>query len=405
MREFKIKKNDLLLLFLVFFSIKITCISYVSDFLNILWYINTVIAILISIFYLSNKNRITKFDYGIVLFYLILFVSTLKNEVSLYNYIKDFIYFFSLYLTLRVGIEMNFKYYIRYSTFFLNLYTIINTLTTIIYYPDAMFRDNLNPIFFLGGDNTSVKLYVLCIGFNVLNNYFKYEKIKFPFISLMNLLIFSMVRDLGGGKVCFLIMLVTIIYFLYIKKENNRILRNIVIINIVLFFLLVIFNNIEIFKFFIVNVLHRNLSLTDRTIIWDITINEIVKKPILGHGFINGLEFQSLLPHIIGVNAHNTYLMIIFVGGSLLMTSFLWIVYMAIKEFDNNLHCSKVIYIIPICLFTLLIRGQIEGWDVSLIFLLLAMCNYYKIIEDAIKNNSISRKEKDEEYSFKIYKF
>lgn len=405
MREFKIKKNDLLLWLLVFFSIKITCISYVSDFLNILWYIFTIISIAISIFYLSNNKRLTKFDYGIVLFYIILLVATLKNGVSLYNYIKDIIYFFSIYLTMRVGIEMNFKKYIKYSTFFLNLYTIINTLTTIIYYPNAMFRDNLNPIFFLGGDNTSVRLYVLCIGFNVLNNFYKTEKIKFPIVSLMNLLVFSMIRDLGGGKGCFLIMFVTIIYFLYVKKENNRIMRNIIIINIILFFMLVIFNNIEIFKFIIVNILHRNLSLTDRTIIWDITIQEIIKQPILGHGFVNGLEFQALLPHLIGINAHNTYLMILFTGGILLMASFLWIVYTTVKEFDNKYHYSKVIYIIPVCLFTLLIRGQIEGWDVSLIFLLLAMCNYYKLIEEDIKSNNISRKEKDEKKFFKIYKF
>lgn len=376
----KNQKNNLILIILIFFSLKIGCISYFSSVLNSIWYIFQVFSILISLYFLIIKSKINKFDLIVILFYLVLLMTTLINKVNIYNYVKEVISFFSLYFVMKFGLEYNSKLYIKNMSRILIVYTIINTITAIVLYPGAMVMDNLNPIFFMGGDNTAVRIYIFAICFEVLSKFIKNRKIVFPYISFINLVLFSYVRDLGGAKVCSIILFFCLIYFMFSKKISQKIMKKIIILNIVLFLLIVIFNKINIFQFLIVNILHRNLTLTDRTVIWKITIEKIIQKPLIGYGMIDGMSFQSMLPYIIGVNAHNTYLMILFNGGIILFLSFIYILIITSKKFDKEKH-NKFIYILPLTLLTLMVRAQIEGWDIVWIFLNLQLIYSYDKIE------------------------
>ena len=201
-----------------------------------------------------------------------------------------------------------------------------------------------------------------------------------PVVSLLNLFVFSMIRDLGGGKICFIILLLCTGYLIYGVNIPRKIMRKIIMLNVLLFFILVIVNKMSLFKFIIVDILHRNLSLTDRTIIWDITIKKIMSKPVMGYGMIDGLAFQSMLPYIIGVNAHNTYLMILFDGGIVLFAIFIISMIIVQMKFDSVKH-DRWIYMIPLTLLTIMIRAQIEGWDVVWLFILLFLCYSYNKIE------------------------
>lgn len=380
MNNFKNKKNNLVLIILIFFSLKIGCISYFSSLLNGIWYFFQIFSILFSLCFLVIKSKINKFDFSILLFYLILLVSTLINKADIYNYVKEIISFLSMYFVMKFGIEYNSKIYIKNMSRLLIMYTVINTFTTILLYPGSMFIDNLNPIFFMGGDNTSVRIYILAVCFEVLEKFVKKGKVKFPYISFINMVIFSFVRDLGGGKVCAMVLFICLIYLILNKKITQKIIKKIIILNIGIFLLIVIFNRIDIFQFLIVNILHRNLTLTDRTTIWRITIEKIIQKPFIGYGMIDGMSFQSMLPYIIGVNAHNTYLMILFDGGIILFLTFLYSLVIVEKKFDSVKH-NKFIYILPITLLTLMLRAQIEGWDVVWIFLILQLIYSYDKIE------------------------
>lgn len=381
MKEYKISKESIVMFFLIIFSLKIGCISYISNILNMGWYITSIIAISYCFFMLIMNKKYNLFDIIALSFYIFLFIITIIKNGSIEDITKELLAFFSLFFVMRVGLESNPKKYIGLMNLVLIIYTSINTLSAIVFYPNAMFVDNMNPIFFMGGDNTSVRLYVVAILFNVLQHYIKKGKLKMPIFSLINLLVFSCIRDLGGGKVCFLILFVCTLYLVYGTKIPKKTIKLIITFNIILFFVLVIANRMDIFKFLIVNVLHRDLSLTDRTIIWKITIEKIISNPVVGHGMIDGMTFQSYLPYLIGINAHNTYLMILFNGGSILFLIFILLFFITSLKFDKIKH-DRWIYIIPIALFTLMIRAQIEGWDVIWIILLLELAYSYKKIEE-----------------------
>ena len=381
MKKIIISKSGLTLFIMIFFSLKIGAISYISNYLNLIWHTGAILTIIFGMGILLKKRKIQQIDLIVIIFYLVLAGSTILNRGSIAEYIKEVISFLALYITLSIGVSNNSSKYIKIMNKYLLIYTLINTLSAIIFYPNSMFRDNNNPIFFLGGDNTSIRLYLASILFYFLNNYIETGKVKIPVLPLLNLFVFSMLRDIGGGKVSFLIVTMGFVYLRFAKKMPQKIIKYIMIINIVIFLMLVVFNKMSIFSFIIVNVLNRNLTLTDRTVIWEVTINQIIRKPMLGYGIIDGLKFQQLLPGITGINAHNTYLMILFNGGVIAFSLFIYIFILASKRFDSKKH-RKWLYAIPIVLMTLMIRAQIEGWDVVWIILFLKMAYSYNNIEN-----------------------
>lgn len=380
MKNLKFSREGLFLFFMIFFAVKIGCISYVSSALNLLWYIGAILVCIYALVNILHNNMFNKLDFTIFLFYIFLLFTTILNKGDLSSYVKELISFMTTYYVIKYGLEKSPKKFINIFSNYLLFLLIINTLSSIIFYPNAMFRDNNNPIFFMGGDNTSVRLYIISILFCFMNKYIKLNKMTIPIVSLLNLFIFSMVRDLGGGKICCIIMLLCILYLIYGANIPRKIIKKFIVANVVLFCLLVILNKMNLFKFIIVDILHRNLSLTDRTIIWNITIEKIKSSPVIGYGMIDGLSFQAMLPYITGINAHNTYLMILFNGGIILFIIFVICMFIGQVKFDSIKH-DRWIYMIPFTLLTLMIRAQIEGWDVIWLFILVFLCYSYSKIE------------------------
>ena len=78
----------------------------------------------------------------------------------------------ALFYTAKFGISYNVKQYVKVFANYLMIITFLNTISSILVYPNALFYDQsdlLSPLFFIGGDNTSIRIYILCILFNFLN--------------------------------------------------------------------------------------------------------------------------------------------------------------------------------------------------------------------------------------------
>lgn len=375
----KTLRQDQILMFLaVFSSFEIYYISHLFGFFTYIYLGLQFFMIFLFSLFIIKKKMFNKFDFLIIIFCGIEFVSTYLNGISFLPLIKNTLSLFVLYLTAKYGLEKNASLYISTMTKVLVPLTVLNTIISVILYPNALYYSGVSPLFLIGGDNTSVRLYILAIMFSVLNNK---KAINFTsIISVVSLLIFSFIRDLGTGKICLALMVAGMIFF-YILKKNmpKKILKYCIIANVVFFLLIIIGNEMDIFSFIIVNLLNRELTLTTRTIIWAITIERIKQHPLIGYGYVSGEQFESLLPSIIGVNAHNTYLMVAYIGGITLIATLGIIFYVTQRKYDKVRH-SKYMSIIPITLFTLMIRAQVEGADtVYLIFILFLLYSYAKI--------------------------
>ena len=58
------------------------------------------------------------------------------------------------------------------------------------------------------------------------------------------------------------------------------------------------------------------------------------------------------------------------------------------KKFDSIKH-NRWIYILPFTLLTIMIRAQIEGWDVTWLFILILLCYSYDKIEHLGKDTNL----------------
>ena len=76
---------------------------------------------------------------------------------------------------------------------------------------------------------------------------------------------------------------------------------------------LIVFFDIQYyFSYIIVDLLHRSLTLTERTVIWNEAIEYIKMSPLFGYGIESGL---TVAEKIGASHTHNYYLYLFFTGG------------------------------------------------------------------------------------------
>jgi hypothetical protein len=102
---------------------------------------------------------------------------------------------------------------------------------------------------------------------------------------------------------------------------------------------------------------------------------KILESLLIGYGVVSGVDFESLLPYIIGVNAHNTFLMIQFIGGAILSATFVALSALASVGYDRSRHAPGIV-ILPVTLFVMMLHAQVEGGDATyLIYIMLLIFN------------------------------
>lgn len=98
-----------------------------------------------------------------------------------------------------------------------------------------------------------------------------------------------------------------------------------------LFFTIVLFRLQNLFAFFIEGVLHKGLSFTGRTEIWDAAIKNILAAPALGYGLAQSGKVYRLRKHKY-YHAHNGFLEVLMEGGFLALFCFLMMLSAAIRQ-------------------------------------------------------------------------
>lgn len=392
--NFKINISEFLIFITIFACFKITILSYISSIFTLFYLILQIIVSILSIYKVFKKNGIQMIDGLTITFCIIGLISTLFNHLSIQTWLRETIPLLALVYSARWMIQLDGENFINYTARYTGILTIINTITAMITYPNALVYDGMNPVFFIGGDNTSVRIYIIAVLFAVLAvNKHLHSKV-YLFLMLMNFIIFSFVRDLGTGKLCVFILVIGILIFLILKVPiPKKSIKKVGIMNIIIFILLVLESNIKIFSYIIITLLNRDLTLTTRTLIWEVTLNKIKERPFIGNGYVSGQQFEAMLPHIIGVNAHNTFLMVVFTGGILLLIVFIWLYIIAQKKYDDH---YLIMHIIPIVLMVMMLRAQVEGGDIIYI---IYICHL--IYMSPYINKVIDRRFKILRYSFK----
>ena len=146
-------------------------------------------------------------------------------------------------------------------------------------------------------------------------NYFAYLMLAVAAESL--LLVWSATGMMG--------VLVGLIFLLFFYERKGERLFNYLSASLVgagLFFSIVMFRLQNLFAFFITGVLHKGLSFTGRTDIWDRAVFLIERSPFLGYGIAQTGKVYRLAKHKY-YHAHNVFLEVLVEGGLLALIAYL----------------------------------------------------------------------------------
>jgi O-antigen ligase len=182
------------------------------------------------------------------------------------------------------------------------------------------------------------------------------KKIKFWVVILFaaNVILFHYLKT-GGSFTATLVMFVALMLSKVWTKKANLLFLAILIFN----FLIVFARVQNLFSYFIVDVLHRDLTLTGRIYVWDEHIRLFLKRPVFGYGFIQTI----FIPALNGFwHPHNFILKMLTTGGISLVAIFCFLLFRVGKAIEKAAQSDKmrVVAILVLGYLIVGISGELE---------------------------------------------
>ena len=388
-------KQNKFFIFLVFSFIILTIPRSVEEVFPILYKIINIIKVIVTIFIvyfaIVKKIKFSKLSIGLLIYVVYLGIVTILNKENPIVFLK--VYALDLSIAMLVELVFKSEYKDKFIIYFSNyLFALIvlnssgiigNLITT------GKFV-NPNNIYLLGQDNRFI-LYIIP---TLLGYYLRLQKVDEKstkikliltyIIGLATLIILWSVTSflallLIGFVICFN-------YTLEHKKINIDIdVYTITTVIMVICILIVFFKIQNIFKDFIINVLHKSMTLSYRTILWDDAIEMLKENPVnmlFGFGYFDTTNtFTNIAKRV--NHLHNIIMDPLFTGGIIGLILYLINLFLIQKSIDSirKRIVKNNISVIFIGLLILLIFDTFEMYALYY-FILFMLYNYYFYIEN-----------------------
>ena len=340
--------------------------------------------IYICIFYFK-KGKISKFVLLFLLYYLIVLIATILNNGNINKWIMNFtLYLGTIMIIERYIKEDNIKILRILVIIFYGL-TIGNTLSFILF-PNGLAQTEFlqTPIYMLGIDNRFAFTYIPGLCITGVYDLIKNKKIS-KITILYFVITFSTLIYFWSAAALFVEALF-ILYFIFIYRMKVNISPKIYFAIAIVGFIALVFLRIQnIFSFLIVDILHKDLTLSNRTLIWDIAIKIIKQNKILGIGIQGSNEMHNL---ITAYHSHSDFLNILLQSGILGLGAYWIILYKCfgcLSKYKNNPIAQLIAFSIGILLIMLLV----DTFDITAnLFIIICLAyNIKYLVEGKVENN------------------
>ena len=349
--------------------------------------------IFINLYYVEKYSLITQAFALILFFYLALKMKFFINSM----YLKFNILFFSFISIMLISSIVNvnaqrgifqavkllevflfFEYIkqidnekntIRIFTILTFIYIIINDLLMFLS-PNLFYLNNSN---YLLGNKFQVSyihilLPILYMYYNTLTNKKDVSNMVVSIITLLFAMFISAYTECTTGLVGTILFSV---FYLCMHKKNKKVnAKAIIIVLLISCSILLIFSNIVKLKpveYIIVNVLHEDVTLTGRTVIYENVFNVIKDRWFLGYGYGNSYDVMSEKLNF--PNTQNALLEYWLTTGIVGMILLVILTYKILKNYNKNVN-SLIVYLFVFC-----ILGSIEITIGTVFLAVLAIVN------------------------------
>lgn len=162
--------------------------------------------------------------------------------------------------------------------------------------------------------------------------YIYYFKGRYKYFFVLLIILAMILMYLSGSATATIMTLILPVYLIICKKFKPS-FKLLATIYVVIYFSVIIFRLQEVFLYdFITETLGKDITLSDRTNIWDVVLSSITSSPIIGFGPRNTIIASKFFR--IG-EAHNGFLEILVSGGGLAVSIFITIICIAGHELDK----------------------------------------------------------------------
>lgn len=367
---------NIILIFLLsrFFNLAPISNSTVATFVYTT--LSKVATILIIILYIRNR-RISKFMIILLAYYFILFLSTLINNGNVRRLIMLMYPLIGICAFIEISMQKSPRNLLKSFIYILGFLSSINFIFIII--NRNLFSDNR---YFLGLSNhIALPLIIFSVCLILYDYIYGKSKIStFLFLVINTITIFTIWS--GSNIIAWSVFLFSIILINFKTIDRLIAFNSAIIVYIIIYLSIVIFRNQDwsIFKYIIENLLGKDITLTNRTYIWDIVLSSIKEKLFIGYGIKDSvnlfyLYLKRMNKPIVNdtFSAHNQFLQITYEGG--LVTLFSIIILMLISGNKlNKYNDKKVKNIITLGIFSILLimMSETPGIDALIVLLSLA---------------------------------
>ncbi len=384
--------NFILYIFLLFPFFKIT--YFVSNFskAELVYKILQIIATMIILFLVLKKGKYSKII-NYILFYLLVFIlATFLNKGELSG--SFFLSLRTLVLCLIVdyGLRNNTKIFLSAFEVLLSIFVYANFMSIVIF-RNGMYTNEIGYTenWILGYKNLHI-LYILpaLLG-SFLSSYYSKNRLSFKNYLLLSISFLSLLTvNSSTSLVGVILILFYLLFYNLINKVNLFNIKNYFLIYIVLFMSIVILRIQNLFKFLIVDILHKDLTLTGRTYIWDYVIRLIKQKKFLGYGLENSSLRLNKTTYWRSYHAHDQLLEIIYKTGIIGLILYFIIMYKSFKELyqyrDFKIAKFMAIIIFSYCIMML---TEFYLFD-TYIFIFVFAYNIKYLLKGGEKNEAIN---------------
>lgn len=229
--------------------------------------------------------------------------------------------------------------------------------------------------FFLGVYNQFAAILIPAVVISVIYSLARYNRVILSTKILILTVLFTFIYFWSATSILGIVLI--ILYLLLVHKGLLKYFINYKVITvsfISLFVMIVFFNNLELFSFVIEDILNKDLTLSTRTRIWDVSIQMISLSPILGYGYLEGGNYIYISERI-QRNAHNMFLQIVLQGGILSLSTFILLIIMLFRRISKYKN-EMIVRFILFSVFTSFVMMLSEVYSLRFIYILILLGVY-----------------------------
>ncbi len=290
--------------------------------------------------FLFIRKAFNKFDLLWMLFFVFLLLTTVVGHGALPNVIGPGIDVMAMIMMFQI-FRKNMRGVLKAFTIALSFFIYLN-LALLFIYPDGLWIDPVsgNGYFLLSGNYNGMGARFICALTTNLLLLKDGIRAKINFFCLLAASLVSVLNVHSMTSTVCILMLVTLWLMAGSKLHKKLVIAFFIfylLIQLFVVFMLSDLSSLTALVDFIENVLHKDLTFTKRTFLWESSARLISESPLMGYGYHDKVWNDQMLG---GPGAHNFIYTILLYGGYPLLIIFVSIFIVALRRctalFDRN---------------------------------------------------------------------